>query len=179
MLNTEELLNVIVNALDDVKAKDIVVFDTTGKTSAFTRVVVCSGTSNRQTRALGMSVSRAVREAGGKVSGLEGSDTGEWVLVDCGEVVVHCMQPAMRSYYNLEETKRRTQKVKEILREKNLDPNRARTNHARYWHRRKNSVFQTAPRKHCRRVQRCPHQCGMPKSCDCLSQCFLRSLCLP
>ena len=103
MLNTEELLNVIVNALDDVKAKDIVVFDTTGKTSAFTRVVVCSGTSNRQTRALGMSVSRAVREAGGKVSGLEGSDTGEWVLVDCGEVVVHCMQPAMRSYYNLEE----------------------------------------------------------------------------
>ena len=80
MLNTEELLNVIVNALDDVKAKDIVVFDTTGKTSAFTRVVVCSGTSNRQTRALGMSVSRAVRE-----------------------VVVHCMQPAMRSYYNLEE----------------------------------------------------------------------------
>lgn len=104
MLNTEELLNVIVNALDDVKAKDIVVFDTTGKTSAFTRVVVCSGTSNRQTRALGMSVSRAVREAGGKVSGLEGSDTGEWVLVDCGEVVVHCMQPAMRSYYNLEDS---------------------------------------------------------------------------
>lgn len=103
MLKTEELLNVIVNALDDVKARDIMVFDTTGKTSAFSRVVVCSGTSNRQTRALGMSVSRAVREAGGKISGLEGSDTGEWVLVDCGDVVVHCMQPTMRSYYNLEE----------------------------------------------------------------------------
>lgn len=103
MLKTEELLTVIVNALDDVKARDIVVFDTTGKTSAFTRVVVCSGTSNRQTRALGVAVTRAVREAGGKVSGLEGSDTGEWVLVDCGEVVVHCMQPTMRAYYNLEE----------------------------------------------------------------------------
>ena len=103
MIKTEELLNIIVNALDDVKARDIVVFDTAGKTSAFSSVVVCSGTSNRQTRALGQAVSRAVREAGGKVDGLEGSDTGEWVLVDCGEVVVHCMQPTMRSYYNLEE----------------------------------------------------------------------------
>ena len=103
MLKIEELLSVIVNALDDVKARDIVVFDTAGKTGAFSRVVVCSGTSNRQIRALGQAVSRAVREAGGKVSGLEGSDTGEWVLVDCGEVVVHCMQPSMRAYYNLEE----------------------------------------------------------------------------
>ncbi len=103
MLKTEELVNTVVAALDDVKARDIVVFDTTGKTSAFSRVVVCSGTSSRQTRALGQAVARAVREAGGKVSGLEGSDTGEWVLVDCGEVVVHCMQPTMRSYYNLEE----------------------------------------------------------------------------
>ncbi len=102
-MKINELLKVIVNALEDVKARDIVVFDTADKTSAFARVVVCSGTSNRQTRALGQAVRRAVRDAGGRVSGLEGSETGEWVLVDCGEIVVHCMQPAMRSYYNLEE----------------------------------------------------------------------------
>ena len=103
MTTNELVLSTIVDALEDVKGQDIRVYNTTKKTSAFSHVVICSGTSNRQTRALGMSVSRAVREAGGKVSGLEGSDTGEWVLVDCGEVVVHCMQPAMRSYYNLEE----------------------------------------------------------------------------
>ena len=102
-MNIEELTQLVVNALEDVKAKDIKVFNTEGLTDQFERVVIASGTSNRQTRALGVAVTRAVREAGGKVSGLEGSDTGEWVLVDCGEVVVHCMQPTMRAYYNLEE----------------------------------------------------------------------------
>ncbi len=102
-MQTEELLSIIVDALEDVKAKDIHVFDTAAKTSAFSHTVVCSGTSNRQTRALAHSVSRAVKTAGGVVNGIEGEDTGEWVLVDCGEVTVHCMQPAMRSYYNLEE----------------------------------------------------------------------------
>ena len=102
-MQLEELLSVIVNALEDVKGQDIRVFDTADKTSAFSRTVVCSGTSNRQTRALASSVARAVKTAGGVVNGIEGADTGEWVLVDCGEVTVHCMQPAMRVYYNLEE----------------------------------------------------------------------------
>lgn len=102
-MQIEELLSIVVEALEDVKGQDIRVFDTTDKTSAFSRTVMCSGTSNRQTRALAASVARAVKTAGGVVNGIEGGDTGEWVLVDCGEVVVHCMQPVMRSYYNLEE----------------------------------------------------------------------------
>lgn len=102
-MQLEELISVIVDALEDVKGQDIRVFDTTDKTSAFSRTVVCSGTSNRQTRALASSVARAVKTAGGTVNGIEGAETGEWVLVDCGEVTVHCMQPAMRTYYNLEE----------------------------------------------------------------------------
>ena len=64
---------------------------------------MASGTSNRQTRALAYSVSAAVKEAGETVIGMEGQDTGEWVLVDCGSVVCHCLQPAVRDYYNLEE----------------------------------------------------------------------------
>lgn len=102
-MTIDALLETIVAALEDVKAQDIRIYDTHTKTSAFSRTVVCSGTSNRQTRALGSAVSRAVKTAGGLVHGIEGTDTGEWVLVDCGEVVVHCMQPAMRAYYNLEE----------------------------------------------------------------------------
>ncbi len=98
-----KLLSVIIDALEDVKAQDIRVYDTHEKTSAFERVVVATGTSNRQTRALGRSVADAVREAGEKVQGMEGTETGEWVLVDCGNVIVHCMQPAIRQYYNLEE----------------------------------------------------------------------------
>ena len=97
------LLNIIINALEDVKGQEIRVYSTTGKTSAFERVVIASGTSNRQTRALAVHVSRAVKEAGGSVNGIEGTDSGEWVLVDCGSIVVHCMQPAIRQYYNLEE----------------------------------------------------------------------------
>ena len=102
-LKTEELVTTIVNALEDVKAQNICVYDTTDKTSAFERVIVASGTSNRQTRALGLAAARAVKEAGGKVSGLEGLDSGEWVLLDCGPVVLHAMQPLVRDYYNLAE----------------------------------------------------------------------------
>ena len=102
-MDITKFLSVIVNALEDVKAQDILVYDTHEKTSAFERVVVATGTSNRQTRALGRAVADAVREAGEKVQGIEGTETGEWVLVDCGHVIVHCMQPAIRQYYNLEE----------------------------------------------------------------------------
>ena len=93
----------MVDALEDVKAQNIQVFDTTPITTLFDRVVVASGTSNRQTRALAKSVHDKVREAGAPVLSMEGADTGEWVLVDLGDVVVHIMQPAIRDYYRLED----------------------------------------------------------------------------
>ena len=102
-MDKKTLLKTVVDALEDVKGQNIRVYDTTKKTSAFDHVDIASGTSNRQTRALASAVSKAVKAAGGKVSGIEGTDTGEWVLVDCGSVVCHCMQPAIRQYYDLEE----------------------------------------------------------------------------
>ncbi len=102
-MTLEELTHTILNALDDVKAKDVKVFNTEKLTDQFERVIIASGTSNRQTRALAFSVSSAVKSAGGDVIGMEGEDSGEWVLVDCGSIVVHCLQPSVRDYYNLEE----------------------------------------------------------------------------
>ena len=93
----------MVDALEDVKAQDIQVFDTTPITTLFDRVVLASGTSNRQTRALAKSVHDKIREAGAPVLSMEGTDTGEWVLVDLGDVVVHIMQPVTRSHYRLED----------------------------------------------------------------------------
>ncbi|HBN73343.1 MAG TPA: ribosome silencing factor [Sutterella sp.] len=102
-MDKKTLLKTVVDALEDVKGQNIRVYDTTKKTSAFDHVVIASGTSNRQTRALASAVSKAVKAAGGKIGGIEGTDTGEWVLVDCGSVICHCMQPAIRQYYDLEE----------------------------------------------------------------------------
>ncbi|MFM1860161.1 MAG: Ribosomal silencing factor RsfS [Pseudomonadota bacterium] len=102
-LNLETLQYLIVDALEDVKAQDIQVFNTTPMTALFDRVIVASGTSNRQTRALAKSVHDKVKENGGDVYGMEGEDTGEWVLVDCGDVVVHILQPTIREYYRLED----------------------------------------------------------------------------
>lgn len=102
-MDIRKLQRIIVNALDDVKAQDIVVYNTKHLTSEFERVIIATGSSNRQTRALGYNVSHEVKEAGGEVIGMEGTDTGEWVLVDCGQAIVHILQPAMREYYNLEE----------------------------------------------------------------------------
>jgi len=99
----QKLQRVVIDALEDVKAQDIKVFDTTRLTGLFDRVVIASGTSNRQTRALAASVRDKVKERGGQVVSIEGEDTGEWVLVDLGDVVVHIMQPSIRTYYNLEE----------------------------------------------------------------------------
>ena len=99
----QKLQRVVIDALEDVKAQDIKVFDTTRLTSVFDRVVIASGTSNRQTRALAASVRDKVKERGGQVVSIEGVDAGEWVLVDLGDVVVHIMQPTIRAYYNLEE----------------------------------------------------------------------------
>ena len=102
-MDLRKLQRLIVDALEDVKGHDIKVFNTEHLSDMFERVVVASGTSNRQTRALASSVVEKVKTAGGYVVSVEGADAGEWVLVDCGEVVVHILQPTYRAYYNLEE----------------------------------------------------------------------------
>ena len=102
-MDIRKLQRAIVDGLEDVKAQDIKVFNTTHLTELFDRVIVASGTSNRQTKALASSVRDKVKEAGGDIVSTEGEDIGEWVLVDCGDAVVHILQPALRQYYNLEE----------------------------------------------------------------------------
>lgn len=102
-MNVTELEKIVVDALEDIKGRDIEVIDTTRLTSLFERIVVASGDSNRQVKSLARNVQEKVREAGGEVISSEGEETGEWVLVDLGDIVVHVMQPAIRSYYNLEE----------------------------------------------------------------------------
>jgi ribosome-associated protein len=99
----QKLQRAIVDGLEDVKAQDIQVFNTEKLSPLFERVVVASGTSNRQTKALAASVRDAVREAGFAKPRMEGEDNGEWIIVDCGQAVVHIMQPAIRQYYHLED----------------------------------------------------------------------------
>ena len=98
-----KLQRAIVDGLEDVKAQDIVVFDTEHLSALFERVIIASGTSNRQTKGLAASVRDAVREAGFEKPRVEGEVNGEWIIVDCGQAVVHIMQPNFRQYYNLEE----------------------------------------------------------------------------
>ena len=102
-MDLRKLQRLVIDALEDVKGQDIKVFNTTELTDLFDRVILVSGTSNRQTRALAAHVREAVKAAGGDVISVEGEETGEWVLVDLGDIVVHVMQPAIRGYYNLEE----------------------------------------------------------------------------
>jgi len=99
----QKLQRAIVDALEDVKAQEIQVFDTEHLSSLFERVIIASGTSNRQTKALAASVRDKVRNAGFGKPRIEGEDNGEWIIVDCGPAVVHVMQPTIRTYYNLEE----------------------------------------------------------------------------
>jgi ribosome-associated protein len=99
----QKLQRAIVDGLEDVKAQDIVVFDTEHLSSLFERVIIASGTSNRQTKALAGSVRDALRDAGFAKPRIEGETNGEWIIVDCGPAVVHVMQPNFRQYYNLEE----------------------------------------------------------------------------
>ena len=94
---------VVVEALEDIKGKDILVYNTARMPSMFERVVIASGDSTRQVKALADSVQEKVRENGARVYGVEGEKTGEWVLVDLGDVVVHIMHPTVRDFYNLEE----------------------------------------------------------------------------
>ncbi len=101
--DVQKLQRAIVDGLEDVKGQDIAVFDTEHITSLFERVIIASGTSNRQTKALAASVRDAVREAGFGKPRTEGEDNGEWIIVDCGAAVAHIMQPTIRQYYHLEE----------------------------------------------------------------------------
>lgn len=101
--DVQKLQRAIIDGLEDVKAQDIQVFDTEHITALFERVIIASGTSNRQTKALAASVREAVRDAGFAKPRIEGEANGEWIIVDCGAVVAHIMQPTIRQYYHLEE----------------------------------------------------------------------------
>lgn len=103
MLTTEEKTKAVVAALEDIKATDVTVIDTSKLSSLFDRMIIASATSNRQAKALADNVVVKLKAMGEEVLGREGEESGEWVLVDLGEVLVHIMQPATRAYYNLEE----------------------------------------------------------------------------
>ena len=102
-MDIRKLQRAIVDGLEDVKAHNIVVFNTEHLSPLFERVIVASGTSNRQTRALANSVRETVKSRGLPILSVEGADNGEWIIVDCGAAVAHIMQPAIRDYYRLEE----------------------------------------------------------------------------
>ncbi|MDR7336069.1 ribosome silencing factor [Roseateles asaccharophilus] len=102
-MDIRKLQRAIVDGLEDVKAQNIVVFNTEHLSPLFERVIIASGTSNRQTKALASSVRETVKGRGMQVMRTEGEDNGEWIIVDCGAAVVHVMQPAIRDYYHLEE----------------------------------------------------------------------------
>ena len=103
MLTAEEKTQAVVAALEDIKGQDIQVIDTSKLSSLFERMVIASAQSTRQTKALADHVEEQLKALGVTVLGVEGGDSGEWVLVDLGDVVVHIMQPPVRAYYNLEE----------------------------------------------------------------------------
>ena len=102
-MNLRKLQRTVIDALEDIKAQQIAVFDTSQITCDFDRVIIATASSNRQTRALASHVKERAKAAGGHIISTEGEETGDWVLVDLGDVVVHIMQPAIREYYNLEE----------------------------------------------------------------------------
>jgi len=102
-LTTAAKKKVVISALDDIKARDIQAIDVHKLTSICDWIVVASADSARQTKALARHVRDRLRESGSTIIGMEGEETGDWVLVDAGDVIAHVMQPAVRSYYNLEE----------------------------------------------------------------------------
>jgi len=102
-MDIRKLQRAIVDGLEDVKAQDIVVFNTEHLSPLFERVIIATGSSNRQTKALASGVRESVKAAGFPVLATEGGDNGEWIIVDCGAAVAHVMQPAIREYYRLEE----------------------------------------------------------------------------
>jgi ribosome-associated protein len=102
-MDIRKMQKVAVSALEDIKARDIEVFDVQHITSLFDRVIIATAESARQTKALANNVREKLKAAGASIQGVEGEETGEWVLVDAGDIVVHIMQPATRQFYNLEE----------------------------------------------------------------------------
>ena len=102
-MRLNKLQQTAVTALEDIKARDITVLDVRKITSIYDSMIIATAESNRQAKALAHHVRDRLKEAGATVQGVEGEATGEWVLVDCGDIVVHVMQPAVRAYYNLEE----------------------------------------------------------------------------
>ncbi|MGB8338918.1 MAG: ribosome silencing factor, partial [Burkholderiales bacterium] len=98
-----KLKKIAVDALEDIKARDIKVMDVKHLSTLFDYIIVASADSSRQTKALANNVVVKVKQAGGNILSTEGEETGEWVLVDCGDVIVHVMHPTARAYYNLEE----------------------------------------------------------------------------
>ncbi len=102
-MRLNKLQKTAVTALEDIKARDIRVLDVRKRTSIYDSLIIASAESNRQAKALAHHVRDKLKEAGATIIGVEGEETGEWVLVDCGDIVVHVMQPAVRAYYNLEE----------------------------------------------------------------------------
>ena len=102
-MELEAMKQAVIAALEDIKAKDIVVLDVSRQTSMTDCMIIASADSNRQTRALSSNVQEKLKSLGAHVLGVEGEEAGEWVLVDLGDVIVHIMQPAVRQYYNIEE----------------------------------------------------------------------------
>ena len=102
-MRLNKLQQTAVTALEDIKARDIKVLDVRKLTSFFDSIIIASAESNRQVRSLAHHVRDKLKDAGATIIGVEGEETGDWVLVDCGSIVVHVMQPAVRAHYNLEE----------------------------------------------------------------------------
>lgn len=102
LLNVQKMVDITVNALEDVKAKDILVLDTSSKTPLFARMIIASGDSTRQVKALANNVCVDLKEAGFEVLSSEGQESGEWALVDAGDLIVHVMLPAVRDFYDIE-----------------------------------------------------------------------------
>ncbi|HSO06135.1 MAG TPA: ribosome silencing factor [Pelomicrobium sp.] len=102
-MRIDKLVKTAVGALEDIKARDIVVLNVSKITPLFDRMIIASAESARQTRALSRNVQEEVKKAGGTVHGVEGEGSAEWILVDLGDAVVHIMQPAVREYYDLEQ----------------------------------------------------------------------------
>ncbi len=100
-MNSEELVKIVVDALEDIKAYDIDVIDVSKITSLFGYIIIASADSTRQTKSLANNVQEKVKGAGGHIFSVEGEQSGEWLLVDLGDAIVHIMMPAAREYYNL------------------------------------------------------------------------------
>ena len=102
-MRLNRLQKIAVTALEAIKARDITLLDVRKLTSLYDTLIIATAESNRQVKALAHHVRDKLKEAGANILGVEGEETGDWVLVDCGDIVVHIMQPAVRRYYNLEE----------------------------------------------------------------------------